>query len=321
MESWSITFQGLCSTSKTRSPASATPVVGTPKEMSLPPRSPECQNSGQLAAGITLCVIPTVNCITKCQKCEKRLGLATWRCPIHGGTLVLILFGGWIFHQTSSSHNYRFLRCQAAISGSSTTGLASSGCKQLEGKRIQYHAICAVNVNMYFKYIYILHIYIYTLDIYIYVYIYYIYVYIYITCIYIYIHITCIYIYILCLRIRYVVYACVYIYIYIWCSVGQPPPTNGYGWTLSSGSSGPPPPCGLWEWWGGGGYVYMYVCMSVCLPVCLSVCMSVCLYVCMYACMHACMYVCMYVYLYLYTCYMHFSMIVYVYVHAYINIC
>ena len=173
MESWSITFQGLCSSSKTRSPASATSVVGTPKEMSLPPRSPECQNSGQLAAGITLCLIPTVNCVTKCQKCEKRFGLATWRCPIHGGTPVLILFGGWILHQTSSSHDYRFLRCQAAISGSSTTGLASSGCKQLEGKRIQYHSICTVNVNMYFRYtdiyIYILRVYICVIYIFVYV--------------------------------------------------------------------------------------------------------------------------------------------------------
>ena len=85
----SVTFQGLCRTSKTRSPASATSVAGTPKEMSLPPRSPG-PNSGQ-PAGIIYCasdlsVIP-VNWVTKC---EKRLGLPTWRCPIHGGTPVLI---------------------------------------------------------------------------------------------------------------------------------------------------------------------------------------------------------------------------------------
>ena len=85
--------------------------------------------------------------------------------------------------------------------------------------------------------------------------------------------------------------------IYIWCSVGHPPsppPTNGYGWTVSSGSSGPPPlwpvavvwffwsppPCGLW-WW----YVGMLVCWYVGMLVCWYVGMLVCwygMYVCIY---------------------------------------
>ena len=41
------------------------------------------------------------------------------------------------------------------------------------------------------------------------------------------------------------------------------PPTNGYGWTVSSGSSGPPHvACG-----GGGVVVAMYACMHVCIYV------------------------------------------------------
>ena len=54
---------------------------------------------------------------------------------------------------------------------------------------------------------------------------------------------------------------------YVWCSVGHPPPppTNGYGCTVSSGSSGPPSPCG--PWWSpptvacSGGRC-MYVCIT-----------------------------------------------------------
>ena len=38
------------------------------------------------------------------------------------------------------------------------------------------------------------------------------------------------------------------------------PPTNGYGWTVSSGSSGPPPPVAC----GGGMLVCWYVGMYVC---------------------------------------------------------
>ena len=95
--------------------------------------------------------------------------------------------------------------------------------------------------------------------------------------------------------------------IYIWCSVGHhpSPPTNGYGWTVSSGSSGPPP-CGLWWWYGssgppppvacGGGMVLLvppplWPVVVVCWYVGVLVCWYVCMYVCLCVCMHACMYV------------------------------
>ena len=121
---------------------------------------------------------------------------------------------------------------------------------------------------------------------------------------YIYIYICHIYIY------KYYIYIYMYyIYIcniiYIWCSVGHPPspPTNGYGWTVSSGSSGPPPvacgggmvllvppPCGLWWWYGSSGpppcgLWWWYVGMLVCWYVGMYAGMYVCMYECMYVCM------------------------------------
>ena len=69
-------------------------------------------------------------------------------------------------------------------------------------------------------------------------------------------------------------------------------------------------PCPVFPPMGSGGYDAPVV------VVCMFACMHGCMYAWMYVCMHACMYVCMYVNLYLYTCYMHFSIIVYVYVHA-----
>ena len=78
-------------------------------------------------------------------------------------------------------------------------------------------------------------------------------------------------------------------YIYGAAFVTSPsPPTNGYRWTVSSGSSGPPP---LWPvvvvgWW----WFWWWVCGSSSSPplhcglwwyVCMYVCMSVCVYVCM----------------------------------------
>jgi hypothetical protein len=62
---------------------------------------------------------------------------------------------------------------------------------------------------------------------------------------------------------------CIYIWIYIYIygaalATPPPPPTNGYGWTVSSGSSGPPPvACG------GGMLVCWYVGMLVCWYVCM----------------------------------------------------
>ena len=63
------------------------------------------------------------------------------------------------------------------------------------------------------------------------------------------------------------------------------PPHNGYGWTVSSGSSGPPPlwpvvvvwffwspPCGLWWWYGSSGPPPLWPVVVVCWYVGMLVC-------------------------------------------------
>ena len=89
------------------------------------------------------------------------------------------------------------------------------------------------------------------------------------------------------------IYIYIHIHIYIWCSVGHPPPppTNGYGWTVSSGSSGPPPlwpVVVVWFFWSPPLWPVVVVWFFWSPPlwpvvvVCWYVGMLVCWYVCMY---------------------------------------
>ena len=92
------------------------------------------------------------------------------------------------------------------------------------------------------------------------------------------------------------------------------PPTNGYGWTVSSGSSGPPcglwwwygssghPPCGLWWWYGSSGprYVGMLVCWYACNKY---IYIDINIHTYIHACMHTCMHT--YMHTYIHTSYIH----------------
>ena len=81
-----------------------------------------------------------------------------------------------------------------------------------------------------------------------------------------------------------------YTYIYMVQRWPPPsPPTNGYGWTVSPGSSGPPP-CGLWWWYGSSGPPPPVACgggmvLLVPPPVACGGGMLVCWYAGMYVCM------------------------------------